>query len=186
MPLSTPPAESPLPRLLVVDDEPHILTAFARALHHGPMRGWPLALHSDPRRALDLLTARDIDVLVTDLRMPHVDGLALLDEARRLRPLCVRMILTGTPDFATAQRAVNDAGAFRYLCKPWDEAELRAHLADAAGEARRLRAQWDDAQAWRDRQDPPTAESLERRRLEALEPGITSVNLGPDGAVIIV
>jgi len=183
----TPPSpNAPPPRLLIVDDEPHILAAFARALRSGATRDWPLTLRTDPRQAVELLQARDVDVLVTDLRMPHMDGLALLDEARRLRPLCVRMILTGSPDFETAQRAVNHAGAYRYLCKPWDDGDLLAHLQEAVDESRRLRAQSDDAQAWRDRQDPPSADALERRRLEALEPGITAVEWGPNGEVVIV
>jgi ActR/RegA family two-component response regulator len=78
------------------------------------------------------------------------------------------MLLTGTADFATAQRAITDAGVFRYLCKPWTDAELFAHVDAAIQQAVLLRAA---APA----EPPPSAQEVERRRLEKQEPGITEV-----------
>jgi response regulator RpfG family c-di-GMP phosphodiesterase len=86
------------------------------------------------------------------------------------------MVLTGTGDFETAQRAINETGVFRYLTKPWSETDLRSHVSAAIEKVRQ-------AKAPAAREVDPQA--IERRRLEALEPGITAVEWGPQGEVLM-
>lgn len=172
-------------RLLIVDDEALVLSALQRSLRRS--HGEALAVHTcdDAATALDLLRVRDVDLVISDLRMPAMDGLSFLKRAAALRPHAVRMILTGSADFETAQAAINEAGVFRYICKPWRDEALAAHIDAAIVQAAQSRAQRQAAQAWHDRQDQPSAEELERRRLEALEPGITHVEWGPGGEVLL-
>jgi response regulator RpfG family c-di-GMP phosphodiesterase len=109
-------------------------------------------------------------VIVSDLRMPAIDGLSFLCLASSLQPLSVRMILTGSAGFATAQRAINESGVFRCLTKPWDDTLLAAHIEAALVQTAAMRAL-----------DTRTPQQRERQPLEVLEPGITQVEWGPGG-----
>lgn len=169
-------------RLLLVDDEPAQLRALQRSLR-GLQPDLDFDLAVGGAEALALARAHAHDVVVADLHMPGLDGLALLREVARWQPLAVRLLLTGTADFATAQRAVNEAGVFRYLTKPWDPEALRQHIGQALDEARRRKACDEQASAWQASLGLLTPEEIERRRLEAEEPGITHVDWEADGAV---
>ena len=95
--------------------------------------------------------------------MPHLDGISFLKRFAQLQPHAVRLMLTDSADFDTAQRAVNDAGVFRYLCKPWLDDELAEHVEAALSHSL----------------------TMQRERLQNLQPGITHVNWGPNGAAVI-
>jgi two-component system, probable response regulator PhcQ len=175
-------AQNAAPRLLLVDDEADILRALTRLLRRlRPV--WQCDATSDPRRACELLSEHAYHVVLTDLRMPDIDGLSLLQEVVRLQPMAVRLLLTGTADFATAQRAVNESGVYRYLTKPWQDPILVAHLDSACQHALKLREQDEQASAWQASIGLLTPEDIERRRLEALEPGIMHVDWTEDGAI---
>jgi DNA-binding NtrC family response regulator len=172
-------------RLLIVDDEASVLAALGRALRRRYGRSLAVEAHIDAAAALDALRVRDFDLVISDLRMPAMDGLKFLGLAARLRPHMVRMVLTGTADFATAQQAINGAGVFRYLCKPWSDEDLALHVDAALALAGSSRQQREAAQAWHDHREVPSSQELERRRLEALEPGLTHVEWGPNGEVLM-
>jgi len=172
-------------RLLIVDDEAPVLGALKRAVRHRYGQNLIVDTQTDAGAALEMLRVRDYELVISDLRMPAMDGLAFLAEAARLRPHMIRMVLTGSSDFATAQQAINEAGVFRYLCKPWRDDDLARHVDSALALAASARAQRESAQAWHDRRDEPSAQELERRRLEALEPGLTQVEWGSAGEVLM-
>ena len=173
-----------MPRLLLVDDEASQLKALQRTL-----RGLCPDLHLDlalsGEEALAHVRARAHDVIVADLRMPGMDGLTLLAQAARWQPLAVTMLLTGVADFATAQRALNEAGIFRYLTKPWEPELLRSQMRLALAEFQRRVTQQAQATAWQAGQGQLTAQELERLRLEQEEPGLTHVEWADDGAVLM-
>jgi DNA-binding NtrC family response regulator len=162
-------------RLLIIDDEPAVLSALRRALRHTFGERLQVSTEPDAHAALARLRDEPYDIVMSDLRMPALDGLTLLTLAMALQPQCVRLLLTGSADFATAQRAINEAGLFRYLTKPWTNHELSSHLEAAMAQA---------ALAGRERA-AVTPEEAERRRLEALEPGLTQVEWGPAGEVLM-
>lgn len=172
-------------RLLIVDDEASVLAALKRALRHRYGQALAVEAQVDATAALEVLRVRDFDLVISDLRMPAMDGLTFLGHAARLRPHMVRMVLTGTADFATAQQAINNTGVFRYLCKPWRDEDLAAHVDAALALAGSSRQQREAAQAWHDHRESPSSEELERRRLEVLEPGLTHVEWGPNGEVLM-
>ena len=72
------------------------------------------------------------------------------------------MILTGSADFETAQRPINESGAFRYLTKPWHDVELGSHIEAALAHAALTRQQRQQAEQWRQQADAPTPQELER------------------------
>lgn len=126
-----PTIESAVPRLLLVDDESAVRNALARALRHDLRDRVAIETCGGALLALRRLTEKPFDVLISDLRMPSIDGMSLLEQAARIQPDCLRIILTATADFETARRAVNDFGIFRYLTKPWDPRQLCEHVKDA-------------------------------------------------------
>lgn len=171
-------------RLLLVDDEGNVLAALRRVLVRG-LSGEELQIETidDPRRALERVAASAFDLVVSDYRMPPMDGVTFLKEVRRLQPDAVRLILSASTDFDTLMAAVNEAEIFRYITKPWADEELVAAVRE--GLARRTQVLEDRrlADELRLRQGEISAEEAERRRLEAEEPGITKVNWRPDGSI---
>jgi len=115
-------------RMLAVDDEPHVLSALRRALRQHFGDRLELETFEDPLAALARSRECEFDIVISDLRMPETDGIVFLTLMAAVQPRSVRMMLTGSADFESAQRAVNDAQVFRYLCKPWTERELVAHV----------------------------------------------------------
>ena len=126
-------------RILIVDDEPSVLSALQRALRQ--RFGAELVVQTETDAMLALGRARNEfhEVVISDLRMPEIDGIAFLSLLAALQPASVRMILTGAADLETAQRAIQDAGVFRYLTKPWVDAEFAAHVRAAIAHAETLR-----------------------------------------------
>lgn len=163
-------------KLLVVDDEAAVLSALHRELRQLFANRLEVETCSDPTLALSWVRERHFDVVMSDLRMPELDGLSFLNLVSAVSPDSVRMILTGSADFETAQRAINDAGVFRYLTKPWSRSDLQHHVEAALAACRPPVAV---------ASPEPDAQEKERQRLEALDPGITSVKWGPSGEVLM-
>lgn len=122
-------------RVLIVDDDPAVLAALRRLLRHHCQGEFLLDAESDPLRALARVRSTPYAVVVADLHMPELDGVALLALTGRVSPTTVRLLLTGSTGFEDARRAIHEAGVFRYLTKPWDDAELVSHLRAALLEA---------------------------------------------------
>ena len=122
------------PTLLFVDDERPILDALVRFCR---TRGWNTLKASSGSEGLALLDKTPVDVIVSDMRMPKMDGLQFLDEAKRLSPDTVRMMLTGNADQQTAIDAVNKGSIFRFYNKPCPPEELAKGI-DAAIEQYQL------------------------------------------------
>lgn len=158
-------------RLLIVDDEVPVLRALRRLLQrHFEPQQLGVELCDDPLQALGRLQEARFDVIISDYRMAPMDGVTLLVRARELDPRAVRMMLSAAGDFGTLLDAVNRAEVFRYIPKPWHEQKLLADLRAALA--------FDPCAV-------PSPDELERRRLEALEPGITHVEWGPNGEVLM-
>ena len=83
-------------RILFVDDEPMVLQGLQRMLRH--MRtDWDMAFVESGSKALDLMAQTPCDVVVSDMRMPGMNGAELLNEVMKRHPKTVRLILSGTP-----------------------------------------------------------------------------------------
>ncbi len=113
------------PRLLIVDDEPHVLSSLRRSLRG---HGYRIETANGGEQALELLRQQPVDAIVCDMRMPGISGAEVLRVSRELAPDAVRVLLTGYADIASAVSAVNDGEIFRYLSKPWDDVMLNQVL----------------------------------------------------------
>src|SRR5258708_23614012 len=106
--------------LLVVDDEPYILTALAAFLH-----GEFEVLTADSVEAAQkFFDDREIDLILTDQKMPRMTGVQMLEWVRQRSPRTVRLMMTGYADLEEAVDAINKGQVFRYLFKPWKPEEL--------------------------------------------------------------
>jgi excisionase family DNA binding protein len=118
------------PRILVVDDEVSIRELLAKTL---ALAEYDVDLAPDGRTALDRLRLFPYDLLVTDLRMPGVDGLTVIREARRLKADIPVIIITGFSSEASAIEAVN-LGVSGYLTKPFRVPRVLSVASRALGE----------------------------------------------------
>lgn len=124
-------------RILFVDDEERILRSLALQFR----REYEVLTESDPRRALERLKSENVQIIVSDQRMPQMSGAELLAQARETAPDTLRILLTGYSDLDAAVEALNSGGIFRYLTKPWDQQEMAFTLRQAAQiAARQLQA----------------------------------------------
>ena len=114
--------------VLCVDDEPNVLSALRRTLRSP---GYRILTADGGARALELMRQEAIDVLISDMRMPEMDGAQLLEHAREGWPRTVRILLTGHADMQSAIAAINRAHVDRYMSKPWEEQELVAAVRQA-------------------------------------------------------
>jgi excisionase family DNA binding protein len=127
----TPPAAAAgRPRVLVVDDEATIRDLLSKTL---ALAEYDVDLAPDGRSALERLRIIPYDLLITDLKMPGVDGLAVIREARRLKADIPVIIITGFSTEASAIEAVN-LGVSGYLTKPFRVPRVLAVAAKALGE----------------------------------------------------
>jgi response regulator RpfG family c-di-GMP phosphodiesterase len=115
----------PKPRILCVDDEPHVVEGLALVLR----REYEVHTASTAEDALKKLRdVADLAVVVSDMRMPKLDGAAFLHQAVLRRPEAARILLTGQADRDEAIRAVNQGQIFRFLTKPCPPEELKAAI----------------------------------------------------------
>lgn len=128
--ISTKPADSEdyKPTVLFVDDEEDILNALRRMLRPEP---YAQLFALSGKEALDLLSQHSVHVMVSDMRMPQMDGVKLLETVRDRYPEIIRMVISGWADADAILDAVNNGQIYRYLVKPWEPRELKLTLRQA-------------------------------------------------------
>lgn len=114
---------NPSYRLLVVDDETLALNLVKRVFESES----DIEVHSttSAQRALEIGMLHDIDLVITDQRMPEMEGLQLLARMREVRPHALRILLTAFPDTSVALKAINEGLVYRFVLKPWDTEDMR-------------------------------------------------------------
>lgn len=178
-------------RIMLVDDEESILKALQRLLRVAPCsygnKTFSLEVHafSSPEKALEHAQHEEYDLFISDFRMPRMDGVEFLKATKAVQPDAARLILSGYADLNALLRAVNEVGIERFIAKPWNDYELMSAIAQALAHRELLLENRQLANLVRLEMGDATPEELEAQRLEAIEPGITEVNWGPDGSVLL-
>ncbi len=117
------------PLVYIVDDDPLVLRSLASLLElETPYR---VRSFGTGAAVLDAMRGEPPDVLISDLAMPGMDGISLLERARQLAPDAARIVLTGYADKDSAVRAINQAGVYQFVEKPWDNDHLLVTVANA-------------------------------------------------------
>ncbi|MDQ1813444.1 EAL domain-containing protein [Massilia sp. CCM 9210] len=114
--------------LLLVDDEQNIVSALKRLLRRD---GYQILSANSGQEGLDVLAANAVDVIVSDQRMPGMIGADFLRAAKGLYPDTIRIMLSGYTELQSVTDAVNEGAIFKFLTKPWDDEQLRGHIAEA-------------------------------------------------------
>lgn len=114
--------------ILFVDDEKHVLEALRRSCRG---QGWKITLVESGRDGLDLLDKEHYDLVVSDMRMPEMDGASFLQQVAESHPQTMRILLTGYADMNSTIRAVNEGKIYSYISKPWDNEELKDKISQA-------------------------------------------------------
>jgi DNA-binding NtrC family response regulator len=114
--------------ILCVDDEPNVVSALGRVFQRERYR---VLTATSSGAALEILGREPADVVLSDMRMPGMDGAAFLEEVSLRWPRTARILLTGYNDLRSAVAAINRGEIFRYLFKPWDDDEMRLTVRQA-------------------------------------------------------
>ncbi len=129
---------SEMTRILCVDDEPNVLAGLERTLFDA----YDVTTATSGAEALEIVEEEEpFAVIISDMRMPEMDGATFLSKARQLVPDTVRMLLTGYSEVDAAIAAINDGQVFRFLCKPCPEPVLRSALSAAERQYSLIRAE---------------------------------------------
>lgn len=109
-------------RVLVVDDEQDILESM-KDLLEASLADTQIHTATSAQKGLEILAEKDIDLVISDYKMPNMNGLEFLAEAQRRAPGVPRILLTAFPDVGIATRAVNEAGIENFITKPFEPLE---------------------------------------------------------------
>lgn len=123
------------PLILWVDDDPLVLSSARRLLG---LHGFGVLTTENPNEVLSLLEKNEVLVLVADQRMPQMTGIEVLKLAKEKYPLVARVMITGFYNRSLLEEAVNTAGVFRFITKPWSEKELINDIRQAMDHARQI------------------------------------------------
>src|SRR5664279_2374329 len=175
--------------LLIVDDEINVLKALCRMCWNEKLLPVLPELRittcESPFKAIEIASHDPIDLVLSDFRMPEMNGVAFLKRIRALQPDAARIIVSAFADRDGIISAINDAAIFRFVAKPWNEVELKGAIG-AALEQRcnslETRGLADELRIQRGLLSPQEAAM---RQLEAESPGITRVHCDENGGVLL-
>lgn len=130
----TSPAASPSEHsILLVDDEQNIVNAIRRELSTPPLGRYRYVVEgfTDPHAALERAKEKEFEVVVTDFRMPTMDGLDFLKALHPIQPDCARVVLSGQTDLDSLVQMINQTHIYRFIPKPWSSYFLKSTISQA-------------------------------------------------------
>lgn len=162
-------------KILFVDDEPNVTEGLRRALRRAP---YEIFTADSASAALQILATQDIDVVVSDERMPGMSGSVFLSQVRESYPDTVRIILSGQANLEDAVRAINEGEIYRFFIKPFNATDLNITIEQAlqhkklVKQSRRLLREYQKQNA--------VMEELER-----VNPGLAHLETDEEGAILV-
>jgi response regulator RpfG family c-di-GMP phosphodiesterase len=121
-------SDAPRPTILCVDDEPSILSSLRRLFR---AHGFNVLAAESGQAGLQILETSSVDLVISDMRMPEMDGVVFLEHVRQRWPQILRLLLTGYADISSIMGAINRGEIYRYIAKPWDDNDIILTIKDA-------------------------------------------------------
>lgn len=161
--------------ILLVDDEQNVLSALKRELVEEP---YEIVTALSGEEGLNLVASHTFKVIISDERMPGMDGASFLAAAKEISPQSVRFMLTGHASIDATMRAVNSGEIYRFFTKPWNSIELKQAILSAI-------EKYDLEDENRRLLKVVKRQSQELRALEIHHPGISSMRKDKEGAFVL-
>ena len=114
--------------ILIVDDEQPIINSLCRLLRQD---GYDILSATNAMEGLEILARNEVDVVLSDQRMPGMTGVEFLRRVKSIHPDTVRMVLSGYADLQSVTDAINEGAIYKYITKPWDRERLRGLVHEA-------------------------------------------------------
>lgn len=175
--------------LLIVDDEPNVLNALRRMCQNNAILpaipDASITTFTSPVQALKYVSDHRVDLVISDYRMPEMDGAAFLTRVKELQPDSARIILSACTEIDGIVRAINHAGIFRFVSKPWADHDLKVAILEVLAHRHLLIENRRLADEVRSQRGVISRQQLELERLELESPGITQVHWTDDGGVML-
>jgi two-component system probable response regulator PhcQ len=165
----------PNPKILIVDDEENILNSLKRLFHKEP---YQILTAINGEEGLKILDDHQVDLIISDLKMPQMNGIEFLKRAKEKNPVPLRIVLTGHADMKSIMDAIDQGEIYRFLLKPWDDEELKMTIRQAL----------DYYYLWQ--KTRLLAKTVEKQgqilqELEREHPGISKVEKDEDGSIVL-
>jgi two-component system probable response regulator PhcQ len=165
----------PNPKILIVDDEENILFALERLFRK---EEYQILTAKSGEEGLELMDNQTVDLIISDLKMPSMNGVEFLAKAKERNPDALRIMLTGHADVKSVMDAIDQGEIYRFLLKPWNDDELKLTIKHAL--------EFYHVQ----KENKYLIRTVKRQNkildeLEKEHPGISSVRRDPDGTIVL-
>lgn len=170
-------------RILVVDDEQNILNAMKRVVRKEA--DWEVEFFNDPLAALERSKETTFELIMSDYRMPVMDGVKFLNESKKTQPDAIRLILSGYTDLDALLGAINQAEIFRFMSKPWQDYDLRMVLQQALAHREILVENQRLADKVREQQNELDRRKSALDKLRSTNPVLADVQWADDGSIVL-
>lgn len=168
------PKMGELPLVVCVDDDAEVLAVVVRCVKLEPVT---VRSTQDPHQALTWVASEQVAVLISDYEMPEMTGAELLEQARRVRPATVRVLVTGRKTLDTAIDGINRGEVYRYVSKPFEPEMVRTVVRDAVAKYRELAETMEERELAQRRAQLSTD-------LEQEYPGLTAIERDREGIYV--
>jgi DNA-binding NtrC family response regulator len=118
----------PDPKILIVDDEENILSALKRLFRR---ENYEIHTATSGEEGLAIMDRHEVDLIISDLKMPFMNGVEFLTKAKEKNPGALRIMLTGHADLKSVINAIDQGEVYRFLLKPWNDDDLKMTIKQA-------------------------------------------------------
>lgn len=170
-------------RLMLVDDENYVLTALQRICRG--QSEWEIETYTEPQKALQRAKVSNFDLFLSDYRMPQMNGVQFLTAVKEHQPDAMRLILSGQTDRNGMLGAINEAGIYYFIDKPWLDDDLLTVLQQALRYRSILLENRMLANQVRDQQHELSERKRALEKYKAHHPDLFTINWAEDGSIIL-
>lgn len=170
-------------RIMIVDDEPNILKSLYRVLRRNA--DWDVETYENVDHALKRAQTMTFDLVISDYKMPRMDGVEFLNQIKQLQPEAMRIILSGFTELQLLLNAINEVEIFRYVCKPWDDSDLLMTINQALAHRKILVENRLLADQVRQQQEELDKRKSALEKLSEQHPALVAVDWADDGSIIV-